>query len=109
MSNKIIYKLHADVCKALAHAIRIEIIDLLGESELGFGEISEKTGVVKSSLSQHLSVMVGKGILTQRKEGLNSYFKISTPKVAEACQLMREVMIERIEKTNEMLKQINPE
>lgn len=105
MSNKMIYQLHADACKALAHAIRIEIIDLLGESELGFGEISEKTGVVKSSLSQHLSVMVEKGLLIQRKEGLNSYFKLSTPKVAEACQLMREVLIERLEKTNDLLKQ----
>ncbi|MBL4576918.1 MAG: winged helix-turn-helix transcriptional regulator [Flavobacteriales bacterium] len=104
MADKMIYQLHADVCKALAHAIRIEIIDLLGENELGFGEISESTGVVKSSLSQHLSVMVEKGILTQRKEGLNSYFKLSTPKVAEACQLMREVLIERLEKTQEILK-----
>jgi DNA-binding transcriptional ArsR family regulator len=106
MSAKMIFQLHADVCKALAHAIRIEIIDLLGEKELGFGEISKKTGVAKSSLSQHLSVMVEKGILTQRKEGLHSYFKISTPKVAEACQLMREVLIERLEKTQKILKTI---
>ncbi|PCH68908.1 MAG: ArsR family transcriptional regulator [Bacteroidetes bacterium] len=104
MSDKMIYQLHADACKALAHAIRIEIIDLLGESELGFGEISEKTGVVKSSLSQHLSVMVEKGIVMQRKEGLNSFFKLSTPKVAKACQLMREVLIERLEKSQEILK-----
>ncbi|MBL4755992.1 MAG: winged helix-turn-helix transcriptional regulator [Flavobacteriales bacterium] len=104
MSDKMIYQLHADVCKALAHAIRIEIIDMLGESELGFREILEKTGVAKSSLSQHLSVMVEKGILTQRKEGLNSYFKLSTPKVSEACQLMREVLVDRLEKTQDLLK-----
>ena len=106
MPDKMIYQLHADACKALAHTIRIEIIDLLGESELGFGEISEKTGVAKSSLSQHLSVMVEKGILTQRKEGLNSYFKLSSPKVTQACRLMREVLIERLEKTQEILMNI---
>ncbi|MBN4081711.1 winged helix-turn-helix transcriptional regulator [bacterium AH-315-C07] len=104
MSDKMIYQLHADACKALAHPIRIEIIDLLGERELGFGEISEKTGVVKSSLSQHLSVMVEKGIVIQRKEGLNSFYKLSTLKVAKACQLMREVLIERLEKSQEILK-----
>lgn len=106
MSDKMIFQLHADACKALAHSIRIEIIDLLGERELGFSEISNKTAVAKSSLSQHLSVMVEKGILTQRKEGLNSYFKLSTPKVAQACQLMREVLIERLEKTQKILKTI---
>ena len=104
MSDKTIYILHADVCRVLAHGIRIEIIDLLGESELGFGELAQKTGVGKSSLSQHLSVMVEKGILIRRKEGLNTYFKLSTSKVDKACRLMREVLIERLEKQKELLK-----
>lgn len=103
MTDKTIFRLHADVCKALAHAIRIEIIDLIDEGELGFGELLEKTDVAKSSLSQHLTVMVEKGILTHRKEGLHSYYRLSTPKVAKACQLMREVLIERLEKHNEIL------
>ncbi len=105
MYNKMIYQLHADVCKALAHSIRIEVIDLLQDKEMGFGEIADKTGIAKSSLSQHLSIMVEKGILIQRKEGLNSFFKVSTDKVSKACQLMREVLIERLEKSTEILKQ----
>ena len=104
MPDKRIFKMHAEVCKALAHGLRIEIIDILQNRELGFGEISKKTGVAKSSLSQHLSVMADKGILMQRKEGLNSYYKLSTPKVAEACRLMREVLVERLEKQKDLLK-----
>ncbi len=100
-----IFQLHADVCKALAHSIRIEVIDLLQDKEMSFGEIADKTGTTKSSLSQHLSIMVEKGILMQRKEGLNSFFKVSTDKVSKACQLMREVLIERLEKSTEILKQ----
>jgi ArsR family transcriptional regulator len=104
MIEKKIYQLQAEVCKALGHSIRIEIIDLLGENEMSFSKIGEKTGVAKSSLSQHLSVMVEKGILTQRRKGLNSYFKLSTHKVAEACRLMREVLIEKLQESNEILK-----
>ncbi len=104
MADKIIYHLLSDTCKALSHPIRIEIIELLGKGELGFSEISERTGVAKSNLSQHLSVMVERGILRQRKEGLNSYFRLSSQKVTEACQLIREVLIERLEKTQEILK-----
>jgi ArsR family transcriptional regulator len=104
--DKHIYQLHAQVCKALAHGIRIEIIDLLQDKEMGFGGIFEKTGIAKSSLSQHLSVMVEKGILIQRKEGLNSYYRVSTDKVSKACQLMREVLIEKLEKSTEILKKI---
>ncbi len=106
MFEKKIYQMHADICKALAHGIRIEVIDVLQDNELNFGEIATKTGVAKSSLSQHLSVMVEKGILAQRKEGLNSFFKLSTPKVAQACQLMREVLIERMEETSKLLKKL---
>ena len=106
MSDKMIYQLHADVCKALAHSIRIEIIDLLQDKEMGFGEIVDKTGIAKSSLSQHLSIMVEKGILIQHKEGLNSFFRISTEKVSKACQLMREVLIEKIERSTIILEQI---
>lgn len=106
MSDKMIYQLHADVCKALAHRIRIEIIDLLQDQEFGFGEIADKTGIAKSSLSQYLSIMIGKGILIQRKEGLNSFFKVSCDKVTKACQLMREVLIEKIEKSTKILEHI---
>ena len=104
--DKHIYQLHAQVYKALAHGIRIEIIDLLQDKEMGFGEIFEKTGIAKSSLSQHLSVMVENGIINQRKEGLNSYYRVSTNKVSKACQLMREVLIEKLEKSTEILKKI---
>ena len=104
--DKHIYQLHAQVCKALAHGIRIEIIDLLQDKEMGFGEIFEKTGISKSSLSQHLSVMVENGIINQRKEGLNSYYRLSSDKVSKACQLMREVLIEKLEKSTEILKKI---
>ena len=106
MSEKMIFQLHAEVCKALAHGLRIEIIDILKDKELRFSELCESTGVAKSSLSQHLSVMVEKGILVQRKEGLNSYYKVATPKVAKACSLMREVLIERLEKQKEILNNI---
>ncbi len=73
---------------------------------MGVGEIFEKTEIAKSSLSQHLSVMVENGILNQRKEGLNSYYRLSSDKVSKACQLMREVLIEKLEKSTEILKKI---
>ena len=104
--DKHIYQLHAEVCKALSHGIRIEIIDLLQDSEMSFSELYDKIGISKSSLSQHLSIMVGKGILIRRKEGLNSYYRVSTDKVSKACQLMREVLIEKLEKSTEILKRI---
>ncbi len=103
MKDKSIYTLHADVCKALAHAIRIEIIDVLKDKEMSFSEILEKTGGLKSNLSQHLSVMVNKGILVSRKNGQNVFFKLSSTKVQKACHLMREVLIDKLNKHHSIL------
>jgi DNA-binding transcriptional ArsR family regulator len=107
MKDKTIYTLHANICKALASPIRIEIIEILNDGELTFGEIQEITGVLKSNLSQHLSLMVSSGILLQRKEGLNMYFKLSTQKIAVACRMMREVLIENLKKHNKLIKNLS--
>ena len=106
MSDKRIYELHADVCKALGHPLRIEVIDLLQNEELNFTDILEVTGGSKSNLSQHLSIMTKKGILTVRREGQSSYFSLSSKKVSEACRLMREVLIESLKEQQEILKKI---
>ena len=106
MKDKAIYVLHSNICKALANAIRIEIIDILNDKEMTFGEIQEITGALKSNLSQHLSIMVSNGILSQRKEGLHIYFKLSTPKIGTACRLMREVLVDNLNKQYNLINNI---
>lgn len=100
------YKLHAEVCKALAHPLRIEVIDILQKGELCFSDILEETGGLKSNLSQHLSIMVNNGILNVRKDSRCNYYSLFSTKVAKACSLMREVLIESMEKQQELHKQL---
>ncbi|TRZ69857.1 MAG: ArsR family transcriptional regulator [Bacteroidetes bacterium] len=106
MSDKKIFELHADVCKALGNPLRIEVIDLLQDNELCFTDILEVTGGLKSNLSQHLSVMTKKGILKVRKDGQCNYYSLSTKKVAQACQLMREVLIDNLKKHKDLLEKL---
>ncbi len=101
-----LYKKQADICKSLGHYLRIKIIDLLDDKEMIYSELAEKTAVPKSSLSQHLSAMASNGIIIQRKEGKKTYCRLSTPKVAQACRLMREVLIENLQENYKLLNQI---
>lgn len=107
MKDKTIYSLHAAICKTLANPLRIEIIDILTGKEMSFGEILGETGTLKSNLSQHISVMVTNGILNSRREGLKVFYTLSSPKVAEACRIMRELLIENIKKNSEILNNLN--
>jgi ArsR family transcriptional regulator len=100
---KHIYELHAEVCKTLANAKRIEIINLLRSGEKSVSWMLEKTGLLKANLSQHLSVMRQRGIIRARKEGLNVFYRIANPKIVRACDLMREVLFEHMEERKEAI------
>jgi ArsR family transcriptional regulator, virulence genes transcriptional regulator len=104
MSNKKIFQLQANVSKALGHPIRMEIIQLLKEREGSFSYLLEETGCLKSNLSQHLKLLTENGVLKVRREGQCSYFSLTSSKVAKACRLMREVLIENLKAQQEILK-----
>lgn len=106
MTNKKIFELHAEVCKALGHSLRIEVIDLLQDKELCFTDILDVTGGLKSNLSQHLSVMTKKGILKSRRDGQCIYFSLSSKKVAQACRLMREVLMDSLKTQKDLLEKM---
>lgn len=105
-SNKILFHLHAEVCKTLSNAKRLEIINMLRNKELSAGDIVNKMQIPKANVSQHLAVMRKAGILDTRREGLNIYYHISNPKVIKACDLMREVLIEHHSQKNRVLKSL---
>lgn len=106
MAKKEIFRLHAEVCKALSHPLRLEVIDILQEGELCFSDILDITGGLKSNLSQHLSFMVRQGILQVRKESTCNYYSLSSAKVARAFDLMREVLTEKLKKHRRILEKM---
>ncbi len=108
--DKRIFQLHADVCKALAHAKRLEILHILKGKEVSVRDIVMQMGISKANVSQHLAIMRKAGILNTRREGLNAYYRISSPKIARACNLMREVLLEHhIKRGNLLMNQVQKE
>ena len=98
-----IFELHADTCKALASPARLRIIALLRDGAMSVGDIVEALGVRKANVSQHLAVMRQRGIVQARREGLNVYYRLTSPKVIQACELMREVLLEQIASRGELV------
>ncbi|MGQ9630923.1 MAG: ArsR/SmtB family transcription factor [bacterium] len=88
MDEDRIYKLHADFCQTLANPKRLKIINLLMEGEMSVNELASLMGIHKANLSQHLSVMRQKGVVTTRREGVNIYYRIANPKIVRACEII---------------------
>ena len=91
-----IFVLHAQVCQILGHPKRLQILDALRHDEKAAGELAATLGVSKANLSQHLALMRERGIVIARREGLNVYYRVTNPKVIQACELMREVLMEQL-------------
>lgn len=92
--NTELFRLHAEVCKALSSAKRLEILNILRDKEMSAGNIVTKMKIPKANVSQHLAVLRKAGIVRARRKGLNIYYSIPNQKVIRACELMREVLIE---------------
>ena len=97
MSERNLYKLHADICRTLGNPKRLEIIDTLRRRELTVTELAAALEISQSNLSQHLALMRQQGILVARREGLNAFYSLSNPKILQACELMREVLADHLE------------
>lgn len=67
----------AHMLRAIAHPMRIAIIDLLEEgTELTVTEIHEHLGLEQSTTSHHLGILKDKGVLISRREGKNTYYAL---------------------------------
>ena len=97
-----IFELHADVCKVFSNAKRLEILNTLRQREMTASELIEKIGLSKANLSQHMSILKSKGVVLNRREGVNIYYRISNAKIIQACDLMREVLLEQFHEKGKM-------
>ncbi|OGO09672.1 MAG: transcriptional regulator [Chloroflexi bacterium RBG_13_60_9] len=96
MVERQLYELHASICQTLANPKRLEVISLLRDGEKSVTELTEAMQIGQANLSQHLGLMRQKGIVVARREGLNIYYRLSNSKIIQACDLMRQVLLENL-------------
>ena len=77
--KQLLFQKQAEIAKAIAHPLRIAIVDFLKDGEQCVCDIAEHIGSERSNVSRHLSVMVGAGVLEYHKEGLKVIYKLKTP------------------------------
>jgi ArsR family transcriptional regulator len=87
-----VYKRQAAVLKALANESRLMIVDRLNRGECTVGELIRVVGSDQSTVSKHLAVLRSHGIVEDRREGNNVYYKLLTPCVINFFACASEVL-----------------
>ncbi len=104
--DKKIFEMHAEICKVFTNPKRLEIISLLREGEKTVNELTELAGVPQANVSQHLTVLRQNNVVTTRRNGPNIYYKIANPKILQACDLMKEVLLEQLKENEKLVKKM---
>jgi len=101
---KNLYKIHAEVCKVFSNSTRLEILNLLRDKGLSVTELIEKTRLSQANISQHLSIMKSKGIVTSGRKGKNIYYKLTNPKIIKAFDIIKDILVETLKKGGKIVK-----
>ena len=99
----------AEFFKALAHPVRIAVLDALRTGEIGVNELSGQLKVEQSTLSQHLAVLRARNIVVGRKEGLNVYYSVADPAVFKLLDAARQIFNNQLTGVRDLLAQIKRE
>jgi len=91
-----IYHLHAAVCKALAHPVRMKVLDLLRNGEECVCRLAPQVGVTESKLSQLLAALRRAGLVDTRRDGHVIYYRVRDERVFEVIDRMREILADQI-------------
>ena len=102
----LLFEKQADVIKAIAHPLRIAIVDFLKDGEQCVCDIAAYVGSERSNVSRHLSVMANAGILQHRKEGLKVIYKLRTPCILEFFSCLKRVLKQQFKDSEKLLKSL---
>jgi ArsR family transcriptional regulator len=105
-SKQRLFEKQAEIAKAVAHPLRIAIIDFLKDGEQCVCDIAAYVGSERSNVSRHLSVMVKAGVLEYRKEGLKVIYRLKCVCILDFFSCVTGVLRQQAKENEKLLKAI---
>jgi len=77
----------SNMLKALAHPVRIAILNLLQEgTKLTVTEIHENLNIEQSTASHHLGILKDKNVLASKRDGKNTYYFLKHDELSQVIE-----------------------
>ncbi|WP_293780862.1 helix-turn-helix transcriptional regulator [uncultured Aeromicrobium sp.] len=104
-----LYEIKANLFKALAHPVRIRVLELLTaepEGEVAVSELLAATDLEASHLSQHLSVLRRHRVVTSRRAGSSVLYRPAHPRIVDLLLVAREFLHDTIDATQRQREEL---
>ena len=99
----------AEFFKALAHPVRIRILEILVRGERSVHELQEALGIDQPTVSQQLAVLRTKNIVEARKEGTVVRYTVRDPALRDLLAVTRRIFDNHLIGTQTMLRELRRE
>jgi len=96
----------AEFFKALAHPLRIRIIDALRDGEIGVNDLGARLKVEQSTLSQQLAQLRSRNMVDGRKEGQNVYYSIRDKAIFRLLDVAKDIFNNHLVSVQDMLSEL---
>lgn len=97
-------KIRADILKALAHPVRVLLVNALTEGDRCVCELNALADIDQSNISRHLAILKKAGVVTDRREGMKMMYHLQTPCILGAFECAVGVVKAETKRRNDSLK-----
>lgn len=101
-----LHQFKAEFFKALAHPLRIRLLDALRQGEMGVNELSTRLGVEQSTISQQLAILRTRDIVGGRKSGSNVFYSVKDPATFRLLDIARDIFNNHLINVKDLLSQL---
>ena len=101
-----VLRFKADFFKALAHPLRIRILEILSKGEFNVNEIQEMAESEGSAVSQQLAILRSKNIVFGIKEGNKVKYKLRDSKIVDLLKSAKQIFNNHLVDTISMLDRV---
>jgi DNA-binding transcriptional ArsR family regulator len=99
----------AEFFKALAHPLRIRILELLRAGPLSVTQIQAATGTPGSSVSQQLAVLRGRNIVATERHGTTIIYRVADAELFDLLDAARRIFNAHLSDTVDLLRLVQGE
>jgi len=99
----------AEFFRALAHPIRIRILEALVRGERSVQELQEALGLEQPVVSQQLAVLRAKNIVAARKEGTTVRYAVRDRLLSDLLDVARRIFDNHLVGTQSLLRELRQE
>jgi len=99
MDTQPLYRIKADLFKALAHPLRIQVLEVLAAATgqaVPVTRLAAITGAEASTLSQHLGVLKNADVVVSTRSGNAVDYRLAEPVVSELLVVARAFLLSRL-------------